>query len=166
MDVVGAGGGACIPWAVLLGVEVRALDFNPEKRAFTNTTANDGSEMQRPILQRLFGPGVLDMLGVRVDSVPVGRTEWPLFNAGVAPAQTKEETAVTTPATAGFAYANLKPKRLTGAYEYTHEAAASVADLEGALRRDLADAIKSKMSDTIINAWLRQPRTRKTSKAF
>ena len=58
---------------------------------------------------------------------------------------------MTAPVTAGFAYANLKPKRLTGAYEYTHEAAASVADLEGALRRDLADAIKSKMSDTIIN---------------
>ena len=61
VDVVGAGGGACIPWAVLLGVETRALDFNPETRAFTNTAANDGSEMQRPILQRLFGPGVMDM---------------------------------------------------------------------------------------------------------
>ena len=151
VDVVGKGGGACIPWAVLLGVEMRALDFNPEKRAFTNTTANDGSEMQRPILQRLFGPGVMDMLGVRMDSVPVGKSEWPLFNAGVTPAQTKEETAVTAPVTAGFAFANLKPKRLTGAYEYTHEAAASVADLEGAIRRDLADAVKASMSQSLIS---------------
>ena len=151
VEVVGKEGGALIPWAAILGVENRALDFNPEKRAFTNTTANDGSEMQRPILQRLFGPGVLDMLGVRVDSVPVGRVEWPLITGGVAPAQTKEDTAVTTPVTAAFSYANLKPKRLTGAYEFSHEAAASVADLEGALRRDLGDAIKSKMSDTVIN---------------
>ena len=48
-----------VPWEVL------------ESRAFTTTTQNDGSEMQRPILQRLFGPGIMDTLGVRMDSVPV-----------------------------------------------------------------------------------------------
>ena len=58
---------------------------------------------------------------------------------------------MTAPVTAGFAFANLKPKRLTGAYEYTHEAAASVADLEGAFRRDLADAVKASMSQSIIS---------------
>ena len=40
---------------------------------------------------------------------------------------------------------------MTGRYEFTHEAAASVLDLEPALRRDLADAVQSKMSDRIIN---------------
>ena len=53
---------------------------------------------------------------------------------------------------AGFEFANLKPKRLDRAqYEYTHEEAASVAGIEQALRRDLADAVGSKMSDQIVN---------------
>ena len=141
----GQSGGVALPWA-LLAPEARAL----ETRAFTATAANDGPEAQRPILQRLFGPGVLDTLGVRVDSVPVGRTEWPLITGTAAPDQTKEETAATATA-ATFAYANLKPKKLTGAYEWTHEAAASVGGLEAALRRDLGDAIKAKMSDVIVN---------------
>ena len=135
----GKGGGVAVPWEVL------------EVRAFTTTAANDGSEMQRPILQRLFGPGIMDALGVRMDTVPVGRSEWPLISGGVAPAQAKEAAAAADAVTATFATANLKPKRLTGAYEYTHEEAVSVADIEQALRRDLADAIKSKMSDLIIN---------------
>ena len=41
---------------------------------------------------------------------------------------------------------------MTGKYEFSHEAAASVADLEQALRRDLADAVQSKMSDILINS--------------
>ena len=83
--------------------------------------------------------------------VPMGRTEWPLFSTGVAPAQVVEGTAAAAAVSATFLYANLKAKKLTGEYEYTHEVAASVPDLEQAIRRDLADSIKSKMSDLIIN---------------
>ena len=86
-----------------------------------------------------------------MDSVPAGRTEWPLHATGVDPTQVVEGTAAADAVTATFTYANLRPKRLTGRYEFTHEAAASVGDLEQALRRDLADAIKSKMSNAIIN---------------
>ena len=146
VPVAGPGGGVAVPWRMLL--DSGGL---PEVRAFTTTAANDGPETQRPILQRLFGPGVLDSLGVRVDAVPVGRTEWPLITSGVAPGLKKEGDAADAPVTAGFAFANLKPKRLTGAYEFTHEMAASVPGIEAALRRDLADAVRSKMSDTIIN---------------
>ena len=154
VELAGKGGGVALPWQVLIGTEQRALDAGrrqSEHRAFTTTAANDGPEMQRPILQRLFGPGVLDTLGLRLDSVPVGRSEWPLLTGAVAPAQAKEGTAAAAAVAATFSYANLKPKRLTGVYEYTHEMAASVADIEQALRRDLADAVKSKMSDLIIN---------------
>ena len=49
--------------------------------------------MQRPILQRLFGRDLMDALGVRIDSVPAGRTEWPLRTGGVAPAMTAEGEA-------------------------------------------------------------------------
>ena len=93
----------------------------------------------------------MDALGVRMDSVPVGKTEWPLITSGVAPDQAKETTAAAAAVTAGFSFANLKPKRITGRYELTHEMIASVPDIETALRRDLADAVKSKLSDIIIN---------------
>lgn len=139
VPTAGTGGGVAVPWPML------------ETRAFTTTANNDGPEMQRPILQRLFGPGVMDTLGVRIDTVPVGRAEWPLITGGVAPAQAKEGTAAAAAVEATFSFANLKPKRLTGRYEYTHELAASVADLEQGLRRDLADAVKSAMSNLIIN---------------
>lgn len=147
LETVGKSGGPALPW-LLLAPENRAA---VEERAFTTTANNDGPESQRPILQRLFGPGILDTLGVRVDSVPVGRTEWPLLTGAVAPNQAKEGTAAAAAPSATFAYANLKPKRLTGRYEYTHEMAASVAEIEQALRRDLGDAVRSKMSDLIIN---------------
>ena len=139
VPLAGAGGGVAVPWHVL------------ETRAFTDTAANDGSILQRPILQRLFGAGIMDTLGVRMDSVPVGRSEWTLITAGVVPAQAKEGTEAAAAVTATFATATLKPKRLTGVFEYTHEIAASVADIESALRLDLADAVKSKMSDLIVN---------------
>ena len=150
VPTAGGSGGVAVPWEVLKRglAERRAA---PETRVFTTTKQNDGPEMQRPILQRLFGPGIMDSLGVRIDTVPAGRTEWPLVASGVAPAQVVEGTAAAAAVAMTFNDANLKPKRLTGRYEYTHEAAATVADLEAALRRDLADAIASAMSNAIIN---------------
>ena len=142
VPTVGASGGVAIPWAML---EAR------EHRAFTTTANNDGPEAQRPILQRLFGGDVMMALGVRMDEVPAGRSEWPLLTGSVAPAQAKEGDAAAAATAASFDFANLKPKRLTGRYEYTHEMAASVPDIEQALRRDLADAVKSSMSNQIIN---------------
>ena len=145
IPLAGASGGVSVPWRVLLP------GGGLETRAFTTTSENDGPESQRPILQRLFGPGIMDTLGVRMDSVPVGRAEWPLISSGVSPAQAKEPDAGAAAVAAGFSFANLKPKRITGAYEFTHEMAASVPGIEEALRRDLADAVRSKMSDQIIN---------------
>ena len=149
VSVMGPSGGVAVPFHMLM--ERRADNPELETRAYTDTSNNDGQETQRPILQRLFGPGLLDHLGVRIDSVPVGRAEWPLLSSGTTSAQTKEGIAAAAAASATFTYANLKPKRLTGSYEYTVEMAASVSDLEQALRRDLADVIKAKMTDTIIN---------------
>ena len=157
VETVGKSGGVAVPWAALepatpLAVEGRdAAGLPVETRAFTTTDNNDGPEMQRPILQRLFGPGIMDAMGVRMDSVPAGRTEWPLVNTGVAPGQVEEGTAAAAAVAMTFTYATLKPKRLTGRYEYTHEAAASVAGLEQAMRRDIADAVKASMNDAIIN---------------
>ena len=89
VPIVGGSGGVSIPWEVLLTPEARQA----EQRAFTQTTgANsyDGGIMARPILQRLFGADIMGALGVRIDSVPAGRTEWPLITGGVAPDQAVE----------------------------------------------------------------------------
>ena len=152
VPTVGTSGGILVPWRMLETPELRAAPApRGEARAFTTTAALDGGTMQRPILQRLFGMDILGALGVRVDTVPAGMTEWPLLTGGVAPVQKAEGGAANPAVTAAFSTETLKPKRLTGRYEFTHEQAAQVADIEQALRRDLADAVKSKMSDLILN---------------
>ena len=138
VPIVGGSGGIPIPWVAL------------ETRAFTTTTNLDGGVGQRPILQRLFGVGILDALGVRLDAVPAGKSEWPLITAGTSVGQKAEGTAADAAVAATFTTEVLKPKRLTGRFEYTHEQAAEVADLEAALRRDLGDAVKAEMSDLAI----------------
>ena len=141
----GASGGAAIPWP-LLDPAIR-----DPRAAFTTTTQNDGSVVDRPILQRLFGVGVAEALGVVFESVAPGRAEFPLLTGGAAPVQTTEGTAAATAAAATFDTAILKPKRLTAAYDISHESIASVADIEEALRRDIMDAARSRMHHVLIN---------------
>ena len=138
-------GAVQIPWSCLLP------DEPAEVRAATTTTQYGGPIQQRPILQRLFGPSLFDMLGVRLDTVPMGRSEWPLVTAGVAPRQTAEDADAPAAVAWTVGPQTLRPKRLTGVYEFTAEAAASVTDLEQALRRDLADAVMSQASDQLLN---------------
>ena len=156
VPTVGPGGGIAIPWRMLAGPEPEARTV-PEARAFTTTGAYSGPTMQRPILQRLFGPGIMDALGVRMDTVPAGMSEWPLITGGVAPGQVIEGTAAAAAVTAVFSTATLRPKRLTGRFEFTHEVNAQVMDLEQALRRDLADAVTAAMSDAILTGAVVDP---------
>ena len=149
VEAMGKSGGVSIPWIVLAGPPPERREA--EQRAFTDTGAYAGGIAARPILQRLFGPGILDALGVRIDSVPSGRTEWPLLASGVAPDMKAEGTAAADAVAASFSTETLKPKRLTGKYEFTHEQAAQVPDIEAALRRDLADAVRAKMSALALN---------------
>ena len=152
VPIVGAGGGVSIPWAVLAGPEkrLRQENGNGEQRAFSTTARLAGGIAQRPVLQRLFGASIMEALGVRIDSIPAGRAEWPLLTAGVEPAQVEEGTAAAAAVAPTFATEVLKPKRLTGVYEFSHEQAAQVPGIEEALRRDLADAVMAKMSDLIL----------------
>ena len=112
-------GGVNIPWAVLAGPQT-------EKRAQTTTTNLDGGVNQLPILQRLFGIGVAEILGVKIQAVPAGRAEWPLITNGVVPSQVVEGTAAADAVAVTFAKEILKPKRLTGQYAFSHELSAQV----------------------------------------
>ena len=148
----GPSGGVLVPLRVLLDdgglTETREQD---ETRAMTTTTQYDGPVKQRPILDRLFGPPIMAALGVRMDSVPAGRAEWPLITAGADPDMKVEGTSADEPPTVTFATETLKPKRLTGALSFSHEMNAQVLGLEPALRRDLAAAVRAKMSNLILN---------------
>ena len=52
---MGPSGGVAVPFHMLM--ERRDSEPELERRAYTDTSNNDGQETQRPILQRLFGPG-------------------------------------------------------------------------------------------------------------
>ena len=108
---------------------------------------------QRPVLSRLFGVGILSALGVRLDAIPAGRAEWPLLTAGVTPQMVEESVAVTAAnkVVPTFTTEILKPKKLVGVYEFSHEQAAQVPQIEEALRRDLADSVLAQMSHQIIS---------------
>ena len=153
-----AGGGVAVPWAIL---DYERGDYGPleagyqrhavETRAATTTTQLGGGTAQRPILQRLFGRDIMAALGVRIDTVPAGKSRWPLLASGVAPRERAESAAAPDAVAATFTTETLEPKRLTGRYSWTVEQAAEVADIEQALRRDIGDAVRSRMSDQIIN---------------
>lgn len=132
-------GAVRIPWAAL---EVRV-------DAVTDTGALGGGTRQRPILQRLFGRDIMAAMGVRIDSVPDGMSEWPLLTGGAAPAQVAEKGKKDA-AAATFQTQALKPKRMTGRYVWTAEQTAQVAGLEAALRKDLGDSVRAQMSEQVI----------------
>ena len=85
-------------------------------------------------------------MGVQIDAVPVGRSEWPLVSGGVAPVQKIEGAAAADAVALTFEMASLKPKKLPAVYDLSHELMASVAGVEEAARRDLLEAIRAKMS--------------------
>ena len=152
VPMAGPGGGVAVPWAALLGPEHEpmARGVRSPRAAFTDTGDHDGPLVDRPILQRLFGAGILGQMGVRIDAVPTGRSEWPIITSGTTVGAVAEGTAAGAAVAAAFTIATLKPKKLTGRFEYTHEMSASVPELEMALRRDLADAITAQMSTETI----------------
>ena len=162
VPIAGAGGGVAVPYAALLGPEHEpmARGVRSPRAAFTDTGDHDGPLMDRPILQRLFGPGILDQLGVRIDAVPTGRAEWPIITSGTTVGAVAEGTAAGAAVAAAFTLATLVPKKLTGRFEFTHEMAASVPELEMALRRDLADSITAQMSVQIITGNGTAPQVR------
>ena len=123
-----------------------------EQRAdsVTDTGDLDGSQIQRPILQRLFGSPVSEALGIQFNQVPSGMSEYPIITGGVDPAMVAEGAAKDAD-TAVIGSQVLKPKRLQGRYQFTAEMNAQIPSIESALRMDLTNAINDKLRDRIIN---------------
>ena len=138
VPVRGQGGG------VLLPVEQLAMRADV---ANTSTTAADADETnRRPIFSRLFARGVMEALGVRLDSVPVGMIEYPILVSATTPAMKAEGTEAADTVAATWNSETLKPKRLVSQYEFTAEALATVPGLDAALSADLQMAITDQMN--------------------
>lgn len=169
------GAGVTIPYEMLLSpedfAEVRAESIEQDRhleqfRAATTTSDHDGGTMQRNILRRLFGRSIAEFLGVRLDAVPAGQSEYPLITGGVAPAMAAESAAADQ--TKGvFTSQTLKPKRLAGQYLFTAEMMAQIGPgLETALRRDLADAVMSAQQQQICTGDGSAPNVTGLNKTF
>ena len=116
VPVAGKSGGVAIPWHVLEvpdGQETRQ-ETGQETRAFTDTAAYAGGVAQRPILQRLFGMDIMDALGVRIDSVPEGRTEWPVNHRGRRAGNETRKDRRRRGGNGSFRYGNVESKTTDG----------------------------------------------------
>ena len=144
VPVRGQGGGILMP-VEQLGLRLRADAAN------TTTTAADADQTnRRPIFSRLFAKGVLDTLGVRIDSVPVSLIEYPILTGATTPAMTAEDTEAADTVAATWNSEILKPKRLIAQYEFTAEALMTVPGLDAALSEDLQMAINAQMSKEVL----------------
>ena len=156
---LGENGGVLIPTAVLVGpevrsrhaVETRALAEQVENRAFTQTAANDGSTIQRPILNLVRPMSVLNLLGVSMETASYGQREVPIVTSGSSAAQVKEATAAADAVTLGFDIEVFKPKRASFITDLTHEILASVSDIEQAARRYMGDEMDYHYSNIALN---------------
>lgn len=124
--------------------------FEVQERAATTTTQNDGPTMQRPILSRLFARDVFDALGIRLDSVPAGETEYVLLTGGQSPAQKSEGATAPAAVASTFQTETLKPKRLSAQIEFSRELLASVAGIEAVLRNDLLASMRDQMNVQVL----------------
>lgn len=140
VPVRGQGGG------VLMPVEQLAL-----RASNTSTTAADADETQRrPIFSRLFARGVMDAMGVRLDSVPVGLIEYPILTDATTPAMTAEGADAAEAVAATWNSEVLKPKRLIAQYEFTAESVMTVPGLDAALSSDLQMSLTAQMNKETI----------------
>lgn len=124
--------------------------FEVQERAATQTTNYDGGLMARPVLSRIFARDVFDALGVRLDSVGAGETEYVLLTGGQAPAMKSEGATAPAAVASTFKTETLKPKRLSAQIEFSRELLASVSGIEAVLRNDLLASMRDQMNVQVL----------------
>ena len=138
LGIAGGGGGVInMPWAALLSPEARV-----EHRA-ASVAPTDAAMNTRSILGRIFARSSLAYMGVSMPIVGVGDVNFPIISAssGVNPANVAGGAAVDE--TAAVINANvLEPLRLGASYRLRLQDVNRLAQMEDALRLDLAGAIE------------------------
>ena len=153
VPIRGQGGG------VLMPVEQLALRLRADAPNTTTTAEKADETNRRPILSRLFAMGIMEAMGVRLDSVPVGMIEYPILTDATTPAM-KAEGADSETEAAVFDSQVLKPKRLVSRYEFTAEAVMTVPGLDSALSADLQLAMQDAMNAQVITGDGTSPNVR------
>ena len=133
----------------LMPVEQLALRLRADVPNTTTTAEKADETNRRPILSRLFARGIMEAMGVRLDSVPVGLSEYPILTDSVSPEMVAEGADVDTEV-ATFSSQVLKPKRMLSRYEFTAEAQATIPGLDAALSSDLQSAMTSQMDAEVL----------------
>ena len=140
--VRGQGGGVLMP--------IEQLALRADVANTTTTAANADETNRRPIFSRLFAKGVMEALGVRLDSVPVGMIEFPILTDATSPAMTAEGSDAPDTVAAQWSSEVLKPKRLIAAYEFTAEAVMTIPGLDAALSADLQMSMTDQMNKEVL----------------
>ena len=109
-----------------------------------------GGADQRMFIQRLFGRSVMGPLGIRVESV-VGRVKFPINSVGAGVAAKAEGTAANDAAAAVIDENEMVPHKITGRFDISAEAMASIQGIDPGLSMDLVNDARSQMYSAIIN---------------
>ena len=121
-----------------------------ETRADAETTApSTTGARQDSIMARVFANTAANFLGVRMPTVPVGQSNFPVFTSGATGA-TADGGAVKDAETATFTVTALTPKRLTARYLFRVEDMAVFAGMEEALRADLRGALGEALDAAVL----------------
>ena len=134
-----------VPWEALL-----PLEAEERADAATDLSSTTVGAMQQPVIPRVFARSATAYLGVTMPTVGVGETNYPVLTGGVTPSQVAAGAAKDAQA-ATFAVETLAPRRLSARYLLRVEDLARFAGLEGALRRDLRDALADAMDNRVLN---------------
>ena len=137
----GMNGGVQIPHS-LLGNHERA-------DASTDSSALTGAIGQSMIIPRIWPMAVTASMNVERVSVPAGESEFVLLKSGTDASFPGEGTAIDSVA-ATFETTKLTPKRLSARYKFSVELSAQKAEVESALRSDLAMTISDSIEKQIL----------------
>ena len=147
LGLAGGGGGIVnLPWAALLSPEARA-----ELRA-ASVAPSEAAVQTRSILARIFAHSAASYLGVSSPLVGVGDANFPIITStsGTSPANVAAGAAVDE--TAAVINSNvLEPRRLGASYRLRVEDVNRLAQIEDALRLDLASAFEEARDKAIFN---------------
>ena len=137
-----------IPWSVLLP---EGREFEEQRADVVTPAPTSGLPVnQATILGRVFASSVSEFLGVRLPSVAVGQTSYPVLTTGTTTSQQAKDGQQDAGAGV-FASNTLEPLRLSGRVVIRVEDEAVFSGLESSLRDDIRAELADQMSKQIVN---------------
>lgn len=129
-----------------------------ETRAVTQTVTKDGVHEElvetefKGLLEPLYADSIISNLGITIyNGLPAGDFKVSAMNAGAA--EWADETGIAAESKNSFGSIILKPKRISAQLSYSKQfLAQDTIGAEAALRRDIYNALVSKIQSTMLSA--------------